>query len=189
MRLNIDVATAAIILAQVLAGAPMPQAAMAEGGHAKRDQPSVVGERGPEVFVPDTSGTVVPAQPPAMTVLPPGTPMKADPRLVPASATDYYDALERNGLRLNEGAWDRWLADLPESKNIEDSRTPEQKAIDDERWRLIWDPTLVRPAKKPLKQFPPAEPEAKSTTPDWLKDQESQWLKANKKNSPSTATQ
>jgi hypothetical protein len=104
MRYGVDIATAAIILAQILSDAPMPEAAMAEGGHAQRHQPIVVGERGPEVFVPDVSGTVVAAQPPAMTVLPPGAPMKADPRLVPASATDYYDALERNGLRLNDGA-------------------------------------------------------------------------------------
>lgn len=149
MRYGVDIATAALILAQMLAGAPMPDAAMAEGGHAKRHEPIVVGERGPEVFVPDVSGTVVPAQPPAMTVLPPGAPMKADPRLVPASATDYYDALERNGVRLNDGAWDRWLANAPKSENIEDRR-----GIPDT--------------------------DARGKTPDWLKDQESQWIKARK---------
>jgi hypothetical protein len=141
MRFNVDIVTAAMIWAQVLAGGPMPQAAMAEDGHAKRHQPIVVGERGPEVLVPD----VVPAQPPPMTVLPQGTPMKGDPRLVPASPTDYYDALERNRLRLNEGAWDSWLANAPMSENIEDRR--------------------------------------ETPIPDWLRDQESQWLK-NKKPQP-----
>ena len=54
MRLNIDVATAAIILAQALNGAAMPQAAMAEGGKVQAGEPVLVGERGPEVFVPGT---------------------------------------------------------------------------------------------------------------------------------------
>jgi len=76
-------------------------------------------------------------------------------------------------------AWDRWLADLPESRNVEDLRTDNDRAIDNERWRLSWDPTLARPAKKPLKQFPPAE--AKSSLPDWLQDQEKQWLMKNRK--------
>jgi len=49
----------------------------------------------------------------------------------------------------------------------------------------------ARGEKGQLIQFPPAETDAhaKSTTPDWLKDQESQWLKANKKHSPSNAKQ
>jgi hypothetical protein len=153
MRLHVDIAIAALILAQVLAGWPMPQAAMAGGGRAQAGE-----QRGPEVFVPDVSGTVVPAQPLPMTVLPRGAPMKADPRLVPASATDYYDALERNRLRLNEGAWDRWLANAPISENIEDRRGV-------------------------LGMEPRGAPS------DWLKDQESQWLKAYKKHSPSTAKQ
>jgi hypothetical protein len=68
---------------------------------------------------------------------------------------------------------------LPESKNVEDQRSAADKAADDERWRLSWDQTLVRPPKKALKQFPPAT-DGRSTLPDWLKDQESQWVKARK---------
>jgi hypothetical protein len=33
---------------------------LAEGGPAKRNQPYIVGERGPELFIPDTSGVVLP---------------------------------------------------------------------------------------------------------------------------------
>jgi hypothetical protein len=47
MRYGVDIATAAIILAQILSGAPMPEAAMAEGGPAKRHQPIVVGRAAP----------------------------------------------------------------------------------------------------------------------------------------------
>jgi hypothetical protein len=89
-------------------------------------------------------------------------------------------------------AWDRWLADLPESKNVEDWRTPEQKADDDRNWRVTWDPTFENPYEI---YYAPGSPgfrppvQLPSTTPDWLKDQESQWLKANKKHSPSTAKQ
>ncbi len=32
----------------------------AEGGRPTPNTPSIVGERGPEVFVPDTSGTIIP---------------------------------------------------------------------------------------------------------------------------------
>jgi hypothetical protein len=158
MRPHVGIATAAMILAQVLAGGPMPQTAIAGGGRAQAGEPILVGERGPEVFVPSAPGTVLPAQPPAMTVLPRGAPMKADPRLVPASATDYWDALERNGLLLNESAWDRWLANAPMSENIEDRRGV-----------LGMEP--------------------RGTPSDWLKDQESQWLKAYKKHSSSAAKQ
>jgi len=150
MRLNIQVARAAIILAQILGGAPMLQAAMAEGGRAQAGEPILVGESGPEVFVPSTPGTVVP-----QTYL---DPAQAMPEISP-----------------RVDAWDRWLADLPESRNVEDWRAAADKAIDDERWRLSWDPTLVRPAKKPLKQFSPA---SESRTPGWLKAQEEAWIKA-----------
>jgi len=36
---------------------------LAKGGHVKKDEPVVVGEEGPETFVPDTAGTVVPHMP------------------------------------------------------------------------------------------------------------------------------
>jgi len=37
--------------------------ALAKGGHVAKDEPVVVGEEGPEFFVPDQSGTVVPHMP------------------------------------------------------------------------------------------------------------------------------
>jgi hypothetical protein len=63
MRFNVDIATAAMILAQVLDGGPMPQAAMAEGGKAKVGEPLLVGERGPEVIVPAQASMVIPQAP------------------------------------------------------------------------------------------------------------------------------
>jgi hypothetical protein len=69
--------------------------------------------------------------------------------------------------------WDRWLANLPESENIEDRRGPDAIDMDEIRWRKAHE------AKKPLKQFPPAA-KASSHLPDWLKDQESQWLQIKK---------
>jgi len=55
MRFGVTKAVAALMLAQQL---HLP--AMAQGGHAKKHQPVVVGERGPEVFVPDVPGTIEP---------------------------------------------------------------------------------------------------------------------------------
>jgi hypothetical protein len=60
MRFNVDIATAALILAQVLSGGPMPETALAGGGRVPAGAPVLLGERGPEVFVPSTPGTVVP---------------------------------------------------------------------------------------------------------------------------------
>ena len=37
--------------------------ALAKGGHVAKDEPVVVGEEGPETFVPDQPGTVVPHMP------------------------------------------------------------------------------------------------------------------------------
>jgi hypothetical protein len=45
---------------QVLNGGPMAQAAMAEGGHVRAGEPVLVGEHGPEVFVPGVPGSVLP---------------------------------------------------------------------------------------------------------------------------------
>lgn len=45
-------------LSSVFGGAPMP--AFAEGGRPPTDRPSIVGERGIEVFMPDTAGTIIP---------------------------------------------------------------------------------------------------------------------------------
>jgi len=158
MRLNIDVATAAIILAQILGGAPMLQAAMAEGGRAQAGEPVLVGERGPEVFVPSVPGTVVPQYAePDFGAVAPGQEWLARAQRQPT-------------LSPNVEAWDRWLANAPESENIEDRRGPDATDMDENRWRRAHE------AKKPLKQFPNV-----STTPDWLKDQEMQWLRAKAK--------
>ena len=43
-------------------GPPSPRA-LAKGGHVAKDEPVVVGEEGPETFVPDRPGTVVPHMP------------------------------------------------------------------------------------------------------------------------------
>jgi hypothetical protein len=75
----------------------------------------IVGERGPEVFIPDVPGTIAPP----MKVSPAGTPMQADPYFSPADDSDYYKSLQRYGLRLNDAAWDAWLESRPESTNIE----------------------------------------------------------------------
>jgi hypothetical protein len=70
-------------------------------------------------------------------------------------------------------AWDRWLANLPESENIEDRRSDDNRDMDDLRWRRAHG--LLK--KAPLVQFPPA-PE--SRTPEWLKAQEDAYLKRKK---------
>jgi hypothetical protein len=168
MRLNVDLATAAMILALVLNGGPMPQAAMAAGGKAKAGEPTLVGERGPEVIVPQKPVTVLPKWKHGM------------------GDRAQEDAGESLAHIVKPGAWDRWLADLPESKNIEDRRTPQQKTEDNELWRVSWDPTFENPYEqfyspgapggKSLVQFPPV-----STTLDWLRDQETQWVKTEAK--------
>jgi hypothetical protein len=166
MRLNVDLATAAMILALVLNGGLMPQKAMAEGGNAKAGEPILVGERGAEVIVPQKQSTTIP---------------------IPKWKHGMGDrAQEDAGYSfahiVKPEAWDRWLAGLPESKNVEDWRTPQQKIEDNNLWRVSWDPTFENPYEqfyapgapggKPLVQFPPV-----STTPDWLRDQETQWVK------------
>ena len=45
------------------APAPVPMRGLAKGGHVDEDEPVVVGEEGPEYFVPDRPGTVVPHMP------------------------------------------------------------------------------------------------------------------------------
>jgi hypothetical protein len=168
MRLNVDLATAAMILALVLNGGLMPQAAMAGDSKVKKGEPVLVGESGPEVFVPGVPGTVFPKWKH-------GT-----------GDRQQEDAGYSLAHVVKPQAWDRWLADLPESKNVEDWRTPTQKAEDNQLWRLSWDPTYENPYEqfyspgapggKPLVQFPPV-----STTPDWLRDQETQWVKTKTK--------
>jgi hypothetical protein len=68
-------------------------------------------------------------------------------------------------------AWDRWLADLPESEKAQDGRSQDQIDMDNLRWRRAHE------AKKRLVQFPPA---SESRTPGWLKAQEDAWIKSRK---------
>src|SRR5262245_36071251 len=146
----------------------------AEGGRAPKDQPVLVGERGPEVIVPNAPSTII------STGTPPLPSAEFD-RIYGGISPTLYEIPEAAtpAISPNAGAWDQWLADLPESQNIKDIRSARDKEIDNEHWRLTWDPALVRPAKKPLVQFPPAE--KKSSLPDWLQDQEKQWLMKNRK--------
>jgi hypothetical protein len=58
MRFRVPRATAAMMLLAQMQGQPMP--AMAQGGPADAGSPVLVGERGPEVFVPNLSGTIEP---------------------------------------------------------------------------------------------------------------------------------
>jgi hypothetical protein len=75
----------------------------------------------PNVFSPDQGPEpVVSDRPPPMTVLPPETPMQADPRLREANFSD--DLLGTSGLRLNDAAWGAWLESRPESENVQDRR-------------------------------------------------------------------
>jgi hypothetical protein len=116
---------------------------------------TVVGERGPEGFVPNTPGVVIPQH--------------AEPNFGLARE---LPGQEMPAISPRPEAWDRWLANAPMTENIEDRRGDDQIDMDNIRWQRMYGP------KKALKQFPPAE--TKSTFPDWLKDQESQWIKARK---------
>jgi hypothetical protein len=144
------------------------------GGEVPKDQPVLVGERGQEVVIPQKPAIVLPTWKG-------GYAPKQD-------AGDFVAP--------QVGPWDRWLAGLSESQNVQDLRTPQQKIEDNELWRVTWDPTFDNPYEswwydKNRVQFPPAEEKPKPTKtsdtgkatpnlPDWLKDQESQWLKSDK---------
>jgi hypothetical protein len=136
-------------------------AALCVGCAGRDPQPiaTVVGERGPEVFVPSVPGTVVPQY--------------AEPNFGLARE---LPGQEMPAISPRVEAWDRWLANAPMTENIEDRRGDDQIDMDNIRWQRMYGP------KKALKQFPPAE--TKSTFPDWLKDQESQWLKPHKTAKP-----
>jgi len=120
----------------------------ADGGRTPQDRPILVGERGPEVFVPSTPGTVVPQY--------------AEPNFGIARE---LPGQQMPAISPRVDAWDRWLANAPMSENIQDRRGPDATDMDIIRWRQWNSP------KKPLKQFPAA-----SSVPDWLKDQEKAWL-------------
>jgi hypothetical protein len=129
-------------------------AALCVGCAGRDPQPiaTVVGERGPEVFVPTTPGVVIP--------------QRAEPNFGLARE---LPGQEMPAISPRPEAWDRWLAIAPMSENIEDRRGDDQIDMDEIRWRK-W-----HEAKKPLVQFPPA---SESRTPGWLKAQEEAWVKA-----------
>jgi hypothetical protein len=124
----------------------------------------VVGERGPEVFIPDEEGTVVPGDILQFT----GRPGNFTPDVGPVRPGEEWLAYAQRQpmVEPRAEAWGRWLADLPESENVEDRRDDMARDMDDLRWRKAHGP------KKPLVQFP-----AVTETPLWLRANEEQWLR------------
>jgi hypothetical protein len=119
-----------------------PLGQMAGGGHPRANEPIIVGENGPEVFVPDQPGTVVPQYF--------EQPYPDQAHVVPSGAQQIQEAVGGIGERINPTNWDAWLLSRPESENIDDQRTAEE---------IAWD-NRVRPKLPPLVQFP-AAPEEK----------------------------
>jgi hypothetical protein len=76
--------------------------------------PTVVGEQGPEVFVPDRPGTVIPANGPM--------PSHEEIQRYLAATTQNYPKFGAGGIPINPAGVDAMLAHSPESTNIEDRR-------------------------------------------------------------------
>jgi hypothetical protein len=99
---------------------------MAEGGHAPGGSPIIVGERGPEVFVPSTSGTVLPGSLAAVLgygdIPRPGHGGPHEWTNDPIPMTEYGYGPTALAERVHPVAWEQWLAGLPLSENIEDRR-------------------------------------------------------------------
>jgi len=114
-QFGVSLAVAAMILVNQTNGQPLAE--MAEGGHTHKGKPVLVGERGPEVFTPDVPGTIAPAARSTNAWTKPVAPAW------PSADWHGYEP-QPYGPRVNikPAAWDRWLADLPESENIEDRR-------------------------------------------------------------------
>ncbi len=120
---------------------------MKKGGHPQQNEPVVVGEQGPEIFVPAEPGTIVPSHRPDTAYSPLSTPENPppDPRAPPMAKRGTYEIARPNipgempgtsmGLAPRVGAWDQWLANLPESKNVQDLRTPQEKEQDFGSWK------------------------------------------------------
>jgi hypothetical protein len=139
---------------------------MADGGRPYPAEPVIVGERGPEVFVPDRPGTVL-----SQAYLAEPTPDEIRARRdAYSNAAKEYNEKIRELARLQEPpripirdeAWDRWLATAPESESIEDRRSEEEKQWTDDYWRRMgWGPDGIvpapnRPESENIVQFPPA---------------------------------
>ena|SRR5262249_7115718 len=94
---------------------------MQYGGRPLGGEPVIVGERGPELFVPDRSGTVYPAPPASDDGW-----ARADALLRQADERMKNDVPYADewlvGNKFNDAAFADWLANAPESENIEDRR-------------------------------------------------------------------
>jgi hypothetical protein len=117
---------------------------LAKGGHVAKHEPVVVGEEGPEYFVPDQPGIVVPHMPQ------PGGPGNIDrwPRIPSVEHPGLYGGVEREirrqtraaqdvipglidlidsgWLRLNEANWNRMIND-PELIELGRSRIEDRR--------------------------------------------------------------
>jgi hypothetical protein len=110
-----------------------PQRGLAKGGHVAKDEPVVVGEEGPETFVPDQPGTVWPHIPQS------GKPGNIDrwPRLPNVEQPGLYGGVEREIRRQTRAAQDPSpsLMDM-----IDSGRLP----LNEANWRrMISDPDLI----------------------------------------------
>jgi hypothetical protein len=117
------------------AALPFDTRFLAKGGHVDKDEPVVVGEEGPEYFVPDQPGTVFPHMPQARR-----EPSKNIDRWPKLPAPDYpgrYGGVEREILRQTRAAQDPVpaLIDL-----VNSGRLPLNAANWD---RLINNPDLI----------------------------------------------
>jgi hypothetical protein len=113
------------------------------GGWLNPGQPSLVGESGPEMFVPDLPGTIVPLpQPRQPQLTDPMLPVPSDEAIRhwtnPAFRThalpwdlEFWqsqqnppipDLVDEGVLRFHPEAWNEWLLRQPRSKRIEDRR-------------------------------------------------------------------
>jgi hypothetical protein len=109
---------------------------LAKGGHVAKDEPVVVGEEGPEYFVPDQPGTVVPHMPQ------PGKTGKSEnidrwPRLPAPNYPGRYGGVEREMLRQTRVAQDP----KPSLMEMIDSG---RVRLDQANWdRMLNDPDLI----------------------------------------------
>jgi hypothetical protein len=106
---------------------------LAKGGHVAKDEPVVVGEEGPEFFVPDQSGTVVPHMPQ------PGKGGKIDrwPKIPAPEYPGRFGGVEREILRQTRDAQDP-------SPGLMDMIDSGRMRLNEANWnRMINDPSLI----------------------------------------------
>ena len=134
---GVTLAVAAMMLANMMQQQGQALPAMAGGG--RPTGPTIVGEQGPEVFVPDVPGSIVPMAQGGWS--PWSTqntysPIKRGefeppPQMTPEQMRRYERRtggstplgwLEKSGRQINPEAWDALYENLPESKNVVDLR-------------------------------------------------------------------